>query len=68
MKYKQNDGGDAFIDRKGRVWYTTDPNYLPADPLDHEAIPPAFWHPAVKAAWESEQEDWAIPIDRARTK
>lgn len=64
MRYKRNDGGDAFMDRLGRLWYTANESHLPKDPTEHETIPPQFWHPSARQGWEEEQS-WIISIDRA---
>lgn len=42
--YRRTDGGGAWLDSKGRVWYGQ-PADLPADPLSCETIPPDNWHP-----------------------
>jgi hypothetical protein len=70
-KYKANDGGDAFLDRKGRVWYAAKITDLPVDPDEHATIPPAFWHPKAKEEWEKGNDvetEWAIATDRAEQR
>jgi hypothetical protein len=52
--YRVNDGGDAYMDRKGRVWHASGARAhdLPRDPDSYEKIPPAFWHPDSRREYE----------------
>lgn len=43
--YRANTLRDAWIDGKGRLWYTTNPETLPKDPRSFDTVPDVFQRP-----------------------